>query len=50
LIPCDAPPNSLKDSNASSKMKTTKERVKVHSLVHSTLGVKGHVGAPRWGI
>ncbi len=31
------------------KMKTT-EGVRVHSLVHSTLGVEGHVRAPKWGL
>jgi hypothetical protein len=36
---CDTPPNSLKDSNASLKVKTTKEKgVGIHSLVHITLG------------
>jgi hypothetical protein len=35
---CDGPPNSLKDSNASSKVKTTKEKgVGIHSLAHNTL-------------
>jgi hypothetical protein len=43
----DTPPHSLKDSNASLKMKTTeKERVKVHSLVRNTSKVEGHVRAP----
>jgi hypothetical protein len=32
----DAPSNSLKDSNASLKMKTTKEGVGVYSLTHNT--------------
>jgi hypothetical protein len=40
LNECDAPPNSLKDSNVSLKVKTTKERIGVHSLVYNTLGVK----------
>jgi hypothetical protein len=35
----DAPPHSLKDSNVSPKVETTKEKqVGVHSLTHSTLG------------
>jgi len=37
----DTPPNSLKDSNASPKMKIVEEKgVGVHSLTHSTLGVR----------
>jgi hypothetical protein len=33
------------------KWKITKEeRIGVCSLVHSILGVEGHVGAPRWGL
>jgi len=36
----DATPNSLIASNASPKMKTTKERVRVRSLVRTTLGVE----------
>jgi hypothetical protein len=36
----DAPPHSLKDSNANSKVKTTKG-VRVCSLAHSTSGVRG---------
>ncbi len=48
---CDAPPHSLKDSNANLKVKTIeKERIKVRSLTHSTLGVEGHVGALRCGL
>jgi hypothetical protein len=40
----DAPPHSLKDSNANPKVKTTKEeRVWVHFLFRNFLGVKGHV-------
>jgi len=32
-------------------MKITKEKgVGVHSLIHSTLGVKGHARAPGWGL
>jgi hypothetical protein len=38
----DAPPNSLKDSNASSKMKIMKEEgIGIHSLAHDILGIKG---------
>jgi hypothetical protein len=36
----DAPPNSLKDSNASPKMKTTKKRVGARSLIHSISKVR----------
>jgi len=43
-------PHSLKDSNANSKMKTTKEGVGVHSLVHNTLGIKGHARALGLGL
>ncbi len=45
----DAPPHSLKDSNASPKVKTMKG-VGVCSLTHSTSWVEGCVGAPRWGL
>jgi hypothetical protein len=41
----DAPPNSLIASNSSPKVKTIKEKVGVHSFVHTTLGVEGCVGA-----
>jgi hypothetical protein len=37
----DAPPNSLKDLDANSKVKTTEKEVGVCSLSHSTWGVKG---------
>jgi hypothetical protein len=37
----DAPPNSLKDSNASPKVKTMKKIVGVCSLIHNTSRVKG---------
>jgi hypothetical protein len=38
----DTPPNSLKDSNVSSKMKTTEEeRIRVCFLVHNILRVRG---------
>jgi hypothetical protein len=47
----DAPPNSLINSTASLKVKTTEgQGVGVRSLVHNTLGVEGHVGAPKWGL
>jgi hypothetical protein len=45
----DTPPNSLMDSTASPKVKTTKvEGIGAHSLARSTLGVKGCTGAPGW--
>jgi hypothetical protein len=45
----DAPPSSLMDSTTSPKVKITEgEGVGAHSLAHSTLGVKGHVGTPGW--
>ncbi len=44
-----APPQSLKDSNVNSKVKTTKG-VGVHSLFRNTLGVEGCVGALGWGL
>jgi hypothetical protein len=38
----DAPPNSLKDSNANLKVKKIEKKgVGVHSLIHSTLKVRG---------
>jgi hypothetical protein len=34
-----------------SKVKTMKEKgIGVYSLTRNTLRVKGHVGAPRWGL
>ncbi len=45
----DSPPHSLKDSNASLKVKTM-EGVKVCSLTCNILGVEGYVIAPRWGL
>ncbi len=43
----DAPPHSLKDSNANPKVETTKEKkVGVCSLAHNTLGVEGRARAP----
>jgi len=40
-IHIDAPPNSLKDSNANPKVKITEEKkIGVHFLVCDTLGVK----------
>jgi hypothetical protein len=42
----DAPPHSLKDSNANPKVETTKEeKVRVCSLARNILGVKGRVRA-----
>jgi hypothetical protein len=47
----DAPPHSLKDSNASSKVETVEEKgVGVRSLARSTLEVKGRVRVPGWGL
>jgi hypothetical protein len=43
-------PHSLKDSNASLKMKTTKERVRVCSLAYNISGVEGRVGTSGWGL
>jgi hypothetical protein len=43
-------PNSLKDSNASPKMKITKEeRVGARSLTHSTFGVRRACWSSRMG-
>jgi hypothetical protein len=39
--PTDPPSHSLKDSNANLKVKTSKERVRVHSLAHNTSKVRG---------
>jgi len=37
------------DLTTSPKVKTTEgKRVVAHSLACNTLGVEGHVGAPRW--
>jgi hypothetical protein len=41
VIIFDAPPNFLKDSNASLKMKIMKEGVGVSSLVCNNFGIKG---------
>jgi len=47
----DAPPHSLKDSNASSKVKTMKEKkIGVCFLARNTLKIEGRVGALRWGL
>jgi hypothetical protein len=41
---CDTPPNSLMDSTASPKVKTTKgKKVGARSLARNTLGVEGRV-------
>ncbi len=45
----DAPPNSLKDSNASPKVKTMKKIVGVCSLIHNTSRVKGVCWSSRMG-
>jgi len=45
----DAPPNSLMDSTASLKVKTTEGKgVGAHSLARNTLGVEGRVGTLGW--
>jgi len=44
-----APPHSLKNSNVSLKVKTSKEKIEVCSLAHITLGEEGHAGALGWG-
>jgi hypothetical protein len=41
MVGFEAPLNFLKDSNASPKMKTTKKGIRVSTLTHNTLGVKG---------
>jgi len=39
------------DSTTSPKVKTTeREVIGACSVAHSTSGVEGHVGAPRWGL
>ncbi len=48
--PIDAPPNSLKDSNASLKVEIMEKWIGVDSLTCNTLGVKGHARAPGWGL
>jgi hypothetical protein len=48
---CDGPPHSLKDSNVSSKVKTTKEkRIEEQSLAYNTLGAEGRVGIMGCGL
>jgi len=37
----NAPPNSLKNPNVNSKVKTMEEKVEVCSLTRSVLGVRG---------
>jgi len=49
MMRLDTPPHSLKDSNASLKVKTM-EGVGICSLTHNTLGVKKHVRAMGWGL
>jgi len=43
----DALAHSLKDSNASLKMKTTEKGIGVQSLTNNTSKVEKHVGVPR---
>jgi hypothetical protein len=45
----DAPPYSLMESTTNLKVKTIEGKgIGAHSLVHSTLWVERHVGAPGW--
>jgi hypothetical protein len=47
----DTPPDSLMDSFANPKVKTTKGKgIGARSLAHSILGVEGRAKAPRWGL
>jgi hypothetical protein len=46
----DSPPNFLKDSNASPKMKTTKERIGARSLIWSTSRIKRACWNFGWGL
>jgi len=51
VILLNTPADSLMDSNANPKVKTTKGKgVGAHSLACSTLGVEGHARAPGWGL
>jgi len=45
----DAPPNSSKNSNASSKLKIVKEGVGIRSLAHNISGVRGPCWSFRMG-
>jgi hypothetical protein len=48
---CDAPSHSLKDSNASLKLKIMeKEGIGVRSVTRNSSGVEGHARAPWWGL
>jgi hypothetical protein len=55
-MPCDAPPNFLKYSNANSKVKTLeKEEIRMRSFIHNTRGREGrgeevHARALEWGL
>jgi hypothetical protein len=46
----DAPPHSLKDSNASPKVKTVDKRIGIRSVARNILGVEGRAETPRWGL
>jgi hypothetical protein len=46
----DAPPHSLRDSNASPKVETMEEGIGIHSLAHSISRVRGRVGILGWGL
>jgi hypothetical protein len=49
-VPIDAPPNSLKDSNASLMVKTTKKGMGVCFLTHNTSRVRGAHWSSKMGI
>jgi hypothetical protein len=45
----DTPPNFLRNPNVGLRMKQRKKkRIRAHSLACNTLGVGGHVKAPKW--
>jgi hypothetical protein len=47
----DAPPHSLKDSNANLKVKKEKEKgIRVRFLIRNISRVEGRVGALGWGL
>jgi hypothetical protein len=46
----DAPPHSLKNSNASPKVETIEEGTGIRSLTHNISRVGGRVGILGWGL
>ncbi len=51
VVVIDAPPHSLKDSNASPQVETTeKEIVRVCTLTYNISGVEGRAEALGWGL